>query len=104
MSVGGVTVSGPGLDRRAPSPAVGLSVAITHANRASMRREEASFYVRDRDGAVIGRADADGQGGVQVLGAAALQIPAAAGRRGDLLPSRPPSAARRNRGRAEVRA
>lgn len=48
------TISGPGIDKPAESAAVGLSGAITAGNNAAMRREDATFYVRDESDEVVG--------------------------------------------------
>jgi hypothetical protein len=53
------TVSGPGVDKPTPSPAVGVSLALTHAGRA---RTEATFYVRDREGRALYRVERDSLG------------------------------------------
>lgn len=62
------TVTGPNIEATAPSPAGGLSKAITFASRASKAGIEGSFYVRDQKGDCVGRADADGHGNVNVYG------------------------------------
>jgi hypothetical protein len=67
-----VTVTGPDCDRRAESAGVGLSYAVTCASRASRAGMDASYYVRDEAGDVVGRADTDGSGGVRVFGEGAL--------------------------------
>lgn len=51
-----VSVSGPDLDRAAPSPEQGLSAAQLVASFAAKRGEEASYYVR-RDDRVVYRVD-----------------------------------------------
>jgi hypothetical protein len=62
------TVTGPEVDRKAESAALGLSAAITVANEATRGGVEASFYVRDPSGKVVGRTDADGHGNVNIYG------------------------------------
>jgi len=63
-------VTGPDLPdgRKAESSQVGLSAAITYASRSSQAGVAASYYVRNLAGDLVGRADADGGGGVQVYG------------------------------------
>jgi hypothetical protein len=56
------TVSGPGVDRRAISAEVGLSLATTLASRLGV---EGSFYVRDAQGEITGRAERDPLGVVR---------------------------------------
>lgn len=63
-------VSGPDLPdgRKADSASVGLSVAVTYASRASRAGRAETYYVRDLAGELVGRADADGGGSVEVFG------------------------------------
>ncbi len=63
-----VTVSGPGYDETREGAAPGLSLAITFANRATISRTEATYYVRAVDGTTLGRAESDGHGGVKIYG------------------------------------
>ncbi len=63
-----VTISGPGCDETREGVGPGLSLATTHANRAAMRREEVTFYVRDLDGNTLGTAESTDRGGVIVHG------------------------------------
>lgn len=56
-----VTVSGPGVEQVKPGVGSGLSFATTLASHAAKNRIEASFYVREHDGTVVGRADSDGR-------------------------------------------
>jgi hypothetical protein len=64
-----VYVTGPEVERRAESPAIGLSLATTLANVATRSGVEATFYVRtEDDDRVVGRAESDGAGGVLIYG------------------------------------
>ena len=63
-----VTVSGPGCDEKSEEPKLGLSLAINKANQAAMRHEEATFYVRNQDGNVVGQAESFADGSVSVYG------------------------------------
>ena len=63
-----VTVSGPGCDEKHDSPELGLSLAINRASSAAKRREEATFYVRDIDGNVVGQAESFTDGSVNIYG------------------------------------
>jgi hypothetical protein len=67
-----VTVSGPGCDEKRDDPTIGLSLAITHANRTARHREESTFYVRDGDGNVVGQAESFADGSVSVYGSMPL--------------------------------
>lgn len=57
------TVSGPGVDRTYPDAGPALSAAITFATRAT---EECTFYVRNVNGDIYGRAERDEKGGIFV--------------------------------------
>jgi len=74
------TVTGPGVDKTVSGAGIGLSAALTFASRATRKGVEGSFYVRDPDGKVVGRADSDGTGNVNCYGKQAL----------DRAPSGPP--------------
>lgn len=65
---GKFTVSGRGFDHPAENADLGLSFAINLASRASRERVEASFYVRDPEGDLCGRADSFTDGSVSILG------------------------------------
>jgi hypothetical protein len=65
---GDFTVSGPGIDRPAEGEGPGLSAATTFANNATRAGRDETFYVRCPNGNVVGRAEADGQGGVSIYG------------------------------------
>lgn len=74
---GRFTVSGRGFDHPAENADLGLSFAINLASRASREHVEASFYVRDPGGNVVGRADAFEDGSVSILGEEQLRAVAA---------------------------
>ena len=57
------SVTGPGVDRPAPSAGVALSLAITLANRES---DEATFYVRFGD-EVVARVERDAFGALRIV-------------------------------------
>ena len=57
------TASGPGLDKTYETAGAALSVAIT---RADHHDEAATFYVRDFDDTVVGKAERDEHGVVTV--------------------------------------
>lgn len=65
------TVSGPGIDKRVESAALGLSAATTFANRAAIKHEAATYYVRDEHGVGTGRAESYEDGSVSTYGRAA---------------------------------
>lgn len=67
-----VTISGPGCDEKRDAPQLGLSLAITRANQAAMRREESTFYVRNADGNVVGQAESFADGSVNIYGSMPL--------------------------------
>lgn len=62
------TVTGPDLEVTQPAKGAGLVRAITAACAKAHRHEEASFYVRDPNGDVVGRVDAFQDGTVNVWG------------------------------------
>lgn len=70
MSRGSHVVTGPDLEVAADSASLGLSRAITAGSGAAHRREEATYYVRDRDDEVVGRVEGHADGTVTILGEA----------------------------------
>jgi hypothetical protein len=57
------TLSGPGIDKSYETAGVGISAAITAAERYGA---EATFYVRDLDGTMVGRVERDQDGRVTI--------------------------------------
>jgi hypothetical protein len=57
------TLSGPGIDKSYETAGVALSAGITAAERYGA---EASFYVRDVDGTMVGRVERDEDGRVTI--------------------------------------
>lgn len=62
------TITGPGVEHPVESAEAGLSGAISFANNEARQRIEASFYVRDENDNVVGRADSFEDGSVTVYG------------------------------------
>jgi HB1/ASXL restriction endonuclease-like protein with HTH domain len=57
-----VTITGPDLDATAPNEDLGLSRAITAGSEAARAHREASYYVRDQSGEVVGQVVSNGNG------------------------------------------